>query len=104
MPSAAIAELPDALPLTDDALTARSAQTGRVFRITSQEIKRYRDLRVPLPRLSYAERMQQRWQRLGAIDLRQRSSARSGEPLLSSFDAVIAPVLWTKEEWDLEFR
>ena len=98
------AELPDRLPESDTPLTVLSALSGRPFRITAEEIKRYRELKVPLPRLSYQERMEQRWAILGGIRMHERTSAKSGDSIRTSFDEENAPVLWTREEWEGEVR
>ena len=95
-------DLPDELPQSDQPITILSAGNTRPFRITSAEISRYRSLKVPLPRLSYFERMEERWARLGGVKLNKRQSALSGNTLLTSMDSNLAPVLWSQEEWERE--
>ncbi len=67
--------LPDGLPATDDPIVVRSEVSGRAFKITPQEIKRYRALGVPLPRSTYDERFEERYAHLGGIHLFERPCA-----------------------------
>ena len=96
-------ELPDTLPLQDTPITAISAQSGRAFRITSEEIKRYRTFGVPLPRLSYDERMDARAQRLGGLALYARQCDKSGAQLHSVYPEGCGFVVWNKESYEREF-
>ena len=100
--AAAADRLPDGLPAGDHPITVLSAASGRPFRITAAEIKRYRERRAPLPRIGYLERMEGRWSRLGGIRLLERSSAGSGRPLVTSLGPDLAPVIWDRAEWEQE--
>jgi hypothetical protein len=95
-------ELPDGLPASDAPLIVLSSQSGRPFRITAEEIKRYRDLKIPLPRMSYQERMEDRWARLGGITLHERRSSLTEQKVLTTLNETIAPVIWSREEWEGE--
>ena len=95
-------QLPDGLPPTDEPISVLSEQSGRPFRITTREIQRYREFKVPLPRVSYIERMEARWSRLGGIELFERESALSGKKLLTTLSPKLAPVIWDREEWEQE--
>jgi hypothetical protein len=97
------AALPDGLPASNDPIVARSALSGRPYRITGEEIKRYRKLRVPLPRLCYDERMEQRVKLLGGVELFERACARTGKILLTTFPPSVPWTIWDREEYDREF-
>jgi hypothetical protein len=106
MPEAAQAidasALPDGLPDTDDAIIVRSKRSGRPFKITSQEIKRYRQFQVPLPRLTYDERMEDRAAILGGITLYDRTCAKSGKPIRTTIPPESPWIVWDREEWERE--
>ncbi|MDC0358248.1 hypothetical protein OAO01_05470, partial [Oligoflexia bacterium] len=80
-----VADLPDRLPDTDEPFTALSASSGKAFRITTQELQKYRRLKVPLPRAAYDERMEQRAKRLGGIELFERQCAKTGQEILTTY-------------------
>lgn len=77
--------LPDALPLADDSLIVQSMLSKRPFKITSQEIKRYRRLRVPLPRKTYDERMEERIKKLGGIHLFDRTCTKCHKSIATTY-------------------
>jgi hypothetical protein len=95
--------LPDALPPTDDAIIVKSALSGRPFKITSQEIKRYRQFSVPLPRTTYDERMEERAKKLGGIRLYERTCAKTGKPLLTTYPPDSPYVIWDRDVYEQEF-
>ncbi len=107
MPEAAQAieasALPDGLPDTDDAIIVKSERSGRPFKITSQEIKRYRQFQVPLPRLTYDERMEDRAKILGGIKLYDRTCAKTGKPIRTTIPPDSPWIVWDREEWEREF-
>lgn len=102
-PEAAIGDVPDKLPNTDAPLTVRSASSGKLFRITAEEIKRLRVFRAPLPRLAYDERMNERAKRCGGLKLQERICERSGKRIATVYSASEAPNVWDKEIFDKEF-
>ena len=96
-------ELPDGLPATDETIIVKSERSGRPFKITPQEIKRYRALKVPLPRLTYDERMEDRAKILGGIKLFDRTCAKTGKPIRTTIPPESPWIVWDREEWEQEF-
>jgi hypothetical protein len=92
------ATLPDGLPPTDNAIIVRSALSGRPFKITPQEIRRYRQFGVPLPRLTYDERMEERARTLGGVRLYERACAKTGKPIRTIYSSDSPYVIWDREE------
>jgi len=96
-------QLPDKLPATDDPIIVKSALSGRPFKITSQEIKRYRQFKVPLPRLTYDERMEERSRSMGEPRLYDRTCAKTGKPIKTTFPPGSPWIVWARDEWEKEF-
>jgi hypothetical protein len=85
-PQAIEAELlPDELLRTDETIIVRSVHSGHPFKITSQEIRKYRQFQVPLPRTTYDERMEERIKILGGVHLYDRSCATCQKPISTSY-------------------
>jgi len=95
--------IPDSLPETDQPIVGVCEQTGRLFRITTEEIKRLRKLNAPLPRIADDLRMGERSLRCGGLVLKLRKSQKTGAPLLTAYDEQVAPIIWEKDEFDREF-
>jgi hypothetical protein len=95
-------ELPDHLPESDQSFVIRSASSGNAFRITAQELQRYRRFCVPLPRNTYDERMDRRARRLGGIKLYNRICAKTGKRIISSYPPDSPWIVWDKEVYDME--
>ncbi len=96
--------LPDGLPVTDAPITVKSLFSGRPFRITAQEIGKYREFNVPLPRQSYEERMNERAQKLGGLRLFERSCAKTGKAILTPYPPDSPYIIWDREEYEKEFQ
>lgn len=96
-------QLSDRLPPTDDPIIVKSARSGRPFKITSREIKRYRQLNVPLPRLTYDERMEARALGMGELRLYDRTCAKTGKPIRTSYPPDSPWIVWARDEWEQEF-
>lgn len=92
-------QLPDGLPATDDPIVVKSSLSGKPFRIIAQEIKRYRQLGVPLPRTAYDERMEARAKSLGGIRLYERKCAKTGKPLFTTYGPETPFPVWDREEY-----
>src|SRR3989338_4238415 len=97
-------QLPDGLPETDAPITVKSALSGRPFRITTQEIERYRELNVPLPRESYEERMNKRAQKLGSPQLYERTCATTGKAILTPYPPDSPYIIWDRKEYEDTFQ
>ena len=95
--------LPDGLPASDEALVTACSVSGKLFRITSQEIKRLRKFSAPLPRMAYDVRMDDRAKRCGGLILTTRTCASSGEKLETVYTKEEAPIIWSKDVFDREF-
>ncbi len=95
--------LPDAVPAADSPLLALSEHSGRPFRITSEEIRRCRALRAPLPRQCYDERMEARAVFLGGAALYRRTCPRSGRLLATIFPPDSPEIVWDKDAYESEF-
>lgn len=96
--------LPDGLPDSNDPLVIRSSISGRPFRITAQELVRYSEFKVPLPRLSYEERMNDRAKNLGGIKLYERTCAKTGKPVLTTYSPDSPYIIWDLDEYNREFQ
>lgn len=97
------AALPDGLPQTDDPIIVKSALSGQPFKITTQEIKRYRQSGLPLPRTTYDERMEERTRKLGGIRLYDRVCAKTGKPIKTAYPPDSPWIIWDKDVYDQEF-
>lgn len=96
--------LPDGLPDTNAPITVRSALSGRPFRITTQEIEKYRTLDVPLPRQSYEERMNERVQKLGSPELHERKCAKTGKTILTPYPPDSPYIIWDRDEYESYYQ
>lgn len=93
-------DLPDGLPEGNNPLVAKSAQSGRSFLITAKELEKYHRLQVPLPRLTYDERMTVRAEKLGGVTLRSSQCAKTGIPIQTAYPANSLFPIWAKSEFD----
>jgi len=98
------ANLPDELPAKKDSLVVKSAKSGQPFRITAQEITRYHEFKVPLPRVSYEERMDERAEKLGSIKLYKRTCAKTGKEILTTYPPTSKYIIWDRDEYNREFQ
>ena len=96
-------QLPDGLPSADTPITVFSAKSGRPFKITAEEIRQYRRFNVPLPRVTYDERMQQRAAEIGGLELFERACAKSGGKILTTYAPDSPWIVWDKAVYDQEF-
>jgi hypothetical protein len=97
------AALPDRIPTQDQPIKVLSALSGRPFLITTKEIGHYRKHGIPLPHLSYDERMEQRAVELGYFQLYERCCAKTGKPILTNYAPNSPYIVWDKQEYDREF-
>lgn len=98
------AELPDECSDLIAPLVVKSARSKRPFRITIQEIERYREFHAPLPRLAYEERMDERAKKLGGIRLYERACAKTGKPILTSYPPDSPYIIWDRDEYENVFQ
>jgi hypothetical protein len=96
------AALPDELPPDDGSLVVRSP-AGRPFRVTSAEIKSLRRFQAPLPRLPYDERMQRRASLLGGVTLYDRTCAKTGKPIKTTYPPDSPWIIWDRDAYEQEF-
>ena len=96
------ADLPDGIPPGEESLVVRSAKSGRPFKITVEELRRYRELNVPLPRVTYDERMDDRARRAGSPRLYKRQCAKSGVDILTVIPPSSPVEVWEKSVFDRE--
>lgn len=89
--------LPDEVPASDASIIALSAKSNRPFKIIAEELKRYRQLRVPLPKLSYDERMEDRMRRAGGITLNSRCCDKTGAAILTAHPLDASYPVWERE-------
>ena len=94
------AALPDVLPTVETSLTVLSEVSGRPFRITPEELRRYTLLQVPLPRQTYDERMEARWAKLGGVRLYQRRCGATQAPLLSAHPLESSYPVWERSVYE----
>ncbi|MFN8389719.1 MAG: hypothetical protein U0136_05465 [Bdellovibrionota bacterium] len=94
--------LPDGLPRDDRPITALSQLSGKPFRIPTEEIRRCRAMNVPLPRMSYDERLNERARMLGGLELYSRPCARSGKDLATSFPPDSPWIIWDRDLYENE--
>ena len=100
------ADLPDSTGGAAGPLTVRSLRTETPFRITKDEITRYNRRQIALPRLTYRERMDDRFSLLGGVVPGRIVSARTGQEIT----AYPAPgggldswLLWDREDYIAAF-
>ena len=98
-----VKELTDSPPESDSALIVRSELSGRIFRITSTDIKYLRRFTAPLPRKAYDERMNERARRMGGLQLFDQTCAASGSSLRSTIPENSGWIIWDKEEHEREY-
>lgn len=104
-PDAVAAEaLPDTCSNNASAFVVQSARSGRPFRITSQEVERCRAFHAPLPRTTYDERMDERAKKLGGIALYERSCAKTGKKVLTTYPSDSPYIVWDKDAYEEEFQ
>jgi hypothetical protein len=96
--------LPDAHPAQAVPMVVRSAQSGQPFRITVQEIEQCIQRRVPLPRVSYEERMHARAKKLGGIRLYERSCAKTGKKMFTTYPPDAPCIIWERNEYERFFQ
>ncbi len=96
-------DLPDHLPADDTTLMLHSSRSGKPFKLTSQEIKRYREFNVPLPRETYEERITQRLHALGGIRLYDRTCMKTGKPIRTTIPSDSPWIVWDRDVWEQEF-
>lgn len=96
--------LPEGFPEEEKPFVVKSLLSGHPFRITTQEIQKCRDLGVPLPRLTYQERMDERARKLGDIRLYERTCARTGKPVITTYPPDSPYIIWDREEYVNEFQ
>ncbi len=96
-------ELPDGLPASENPIIVKSATSNKPFKITTEEIKRYKNFNVPLPRETYDERMEARAAHMGGITLFDRPCAKTGKQIRTTIPATSPFIVWDREEWEKEF-
>lgn len=97
-------ELPDGLPSNNNPLTIRSALSNQPFQIIPEEIKKYRSLRTPLPRLTYYERMEIRAKKLGGLRLYEKTCAKTGKRISTTYPPESPYTIWDRDEYEKEFN
>ena len=95
--------LPDTYPDQTNALVLKSVFSGRPFRINAQEIERCKNFQAPLPQMTYEERMDARAALLGGITLYERTCAKSGKPLLTTYPPDSPWIIWDRDVYEQEF-
>ena len=96
-------ELPDELPDSNVPIVVLSELSGKPFRITSEEILRYRQFCIPLPRLTYDERMQERARHLGGIRLHDRDCRRSEQQIRTVWSETSVKDVWDRQVFEQEY-
>lgn len=94
----------DDLPASNAPLTVNSQLSGRPFRITEAEMVRYHTLHAPLPRITYEERMDQRAKKLGGTQLYQRTCAKSGKPIQTTYTPDCPYIIWDRDEYEQYYQ
>jgi len=95
--------LPDGLPNKDVTIITQGVGSGRAFRITAEEIRRYRAMGIPLPRYPYDERMEKRQETVGGVRLYKNKCAQTGKELLSTYSPDTPWIIWDRDEYEKEF-
>lgn len=96
-------KLPDELPAKNESLVVRSALSGRPFRITLREMELYRTFKIPLPRYTYDERMEERDKKLGGIRLYKRECMKTGKNILTTYPPDSPYIIWDRDEYEKEY-
>ena len=95
-------ELPDSLPPSDVGFNVKSSYSGKPFKITIPEVKKFRKFNAPLPRTTYSERMDDRAILLGPIKLVVRPCEKTGIVLNTAYSDRQERVM-EKEAFEAEF-
>ncbi|TSC98276.1 MAG: Uncharacterized protein Greene101449_974, partial [Candidatus Peregrinibacteria bacterium Greene1014_49] len=96
-------QIPDSVPSEDTTMLLNSASSARAFSVTAQELRRYRKLEAPLPRLTYDERMEKRAGIIGGMTLFDRTCAKTGKPIRTTIPPEAPWIVWDKEVYEEEF-
>ena len=96
--------LPAGVPSNNEPLVVKSIQSSRPFRITTKAIDRYRSMNVPLPRKTYDERMEGRAKLVGGVVFFDRTCAKTGKPIKTTYPPESPWIVWDRDEWEKEYR
>jgi hypothetical protein len=100
-------ELPDSIEdVADDILNAViiSNSSKKRYRITRDELTFYRKYKIPLPRESFFERYERRRKLASSFFLYERTSNKSGVPIVASYPPDALEKVWSIEEYKKEFE
>jgi len=100
----AAGDLPDRVDRVSGSIVASSELSGRPFRITGREIKFYKEHSIPLPRLTYDERMEARARLLGGNHLYRRKCDKTGKEIITTFSPQTDWIVWDRSEYEREFN
>lgn len=93
-------ELGEELPADDKSLIVESTYDHRPFKITAEELKRYRKLNVPLPRYDYVRRLSKLRRRVGGLRLHHTVCGESKETVLTAYPEDFGLPIWSKSAWE----
>lgn len=96
--------LPDICVGSATSFVVKSTLSGQPFRITAQEMQRCREFHVPLPRTTYEERMDARAKKLGGIRLYERTCAKTGKKILTTYPPESPFIIWDRDEYENFFQ
>jgi hypothetical protein len=97
-------KLPDDAAATSESILVKSERSGRPFLISAYELKAHKRRQLPLPRVSYDERMMLRASSMFGATLYTRNCARSGNPIQTRIKPLSQKIVWDSEVWQKEFR
>ena len=97
------ANLPDRAPQQSENILSLSMGNGRPFLISTRELALYHERGIPLPRISYEERLERRAGLLGGIGLDEVRCEKSGQRLQSAYHDKSFSAVWEKSLFEKEF-
>jgi hypothetical protein len=106
-PGILASDLPDAIEdVTDEILDKIiiSVNSKRRYRITCDELTFYRKYKIPLPHESFFDRYARRNKLTSSFRLYERTSDKSGEPIITSYPPSAPEKVWSIEEYKKEFE
>ena len=96
-------KLSDGLPKDNQPIKVTSSKSKRTFLITAREIKKYRELEVPLPRNTYDERIHKRASNFAGVELINRRCDKTSVSLKTVYGKEWEFPLWEKRAYEKEF-
>ncbi len=93
----------DTYPENKDSMILTCKQSGKPFRLTSTEISRYKKFNAPLPRMTYNNRFDERFDKIGKPKLYDRTCDKTGKAIKTTIPPDSGWIVWDKDVYEQEF-